>query len=263
MRLHCLHGVNKKGGTIITQLDFRGKRILVTGGSRGIGRACVKQLAKSGADVIFTFASNEEAAQTLVQECDKLAGRVSAVRADFCSPHEVETLLDGVLAGQKIDGLVNNAGLVRDAPVYRMSQAEWDEVLQVNLHALFAVIRRLIRPLSLVRGSIVNVASVAGLLGTAGQVNYAASKAGVIGLTRSLAREVGPLGVRVNAVAPGYVETDILAAIPAQKRAALKNGIALRRIGQPDEIASTILFLLSDQASYITGQVMVVDGGLT
>ncbi|UFJ42432.1 3-oxoacyl-ACP reductase FabG [Brevibacillus humidisoli] len=248
--------------TTIAQRDFTGKKVLVTGGSRGIGRACVRQLVEAGADVVFTYANNREAADSLVRESASLPGSAEAVRVDFRLPEEVGSQVEQLLRRHAFDALVNNAGLLRDAPAYRMDLEEWDEVMQVNLHALFAVTRRLIRPLSLVNGTIVNIASVAGIAGTPGQVNYVASKAGVIGLTRALAREVGPLGVRVNAVAPGYVDTDMMASIPEQRRRSLKNGISLRRIGQPDEIACAVLFLLSDEASYITGQVLVADGGL-
>ncbi|GAA4726664.1 3-oxoacyl-ACP reductase family protein [Brevibacillus fulvus] len=243
--------------------DFSGKVALVTGGSRGIGRACVQQLARAGAEVIFTYASHEQAAYELVEECYRNgSAKITAIRANFREQADRERLAERIAQQSHLHFLIHNAGLLSDAPLYKMTDTQWEEVLQVNLDSFFGIAKAAIRPLSRSQGSIVSVASVAGMAGGIGQVNYSAAKAGMIGFTKALAREVGGLGIRVNAVAPGYVETEMVSAIPEEKKKKRYAANALKRIGQADEIAAAILFLLSEQASFITAQVLVADGGL-
>ncbi len=241
--------------------DFTGKTAVVTGGSGGIGAAIVRSLAQAGAKVFFTYSSDVKAAQALEEQYNQSEVRVHAIQANFTSETDLGRLLEQ-MADEPIDYLVNNAGMLRDGPLYKMPDADWRDVLQVNLHALFTVTKKLIPVLAPKAGAIVNISSVSGISGAAGQVNYSTAKAGVHGFTRALAREVGPLGVRVNAIAPGFVETDMLLMIKPQKKRELHRDIPLRRLGKPQEIAETTLFLLSDSAAYMTGSVVVVDGGL-
>lgn len=245
-----------------TTYSFAGKTILVTGGSRGIGRAVVKQLASAGARVVFTYSKDRQAAESLLDETGRDLSRVSCIQADFTDKLAVAGMVGKLLEEGRIDGVVNNAGILQDTPMYRMTDEQWDTVLQVNLTSLYVILKALIRPLAASGGSVVNLSSVTGLAGAAGQTNYAASKAGVIGLTKALAKEAGPLGIRVNAVAPGFIGTDMLEAVPVRRRRSLEKDIPLRRLGTPEEAASAVLFLLSDAASYVNGAVLVVDGGL-
>lgn len=241
--------------------DFAGKTAVVTGGSGGIGASIVRSLAQAGAHVLFTYSSDERAAHALEEQCNQSGERVKAIQANFTSEADLDRLLQQ-LVHEPIDYLVNNAGMLRDGPLYKMPDADWRDVLQVNLHAMFTVTKKLIPVLAPKAGAIVNISSVSGISGAAGQVNYSTAKAGVHGFTRALAREVGPLGVRVNAIAPGFVETDMLLMIKPQKKRGLHRDIPLRRLGSPQEIAETTMFLLSQSASYMTGAVVVVDGGL-
>ncbi len=242
--------------------DFSDKTAVVTGGSRGIGRAIVDALARSGAKVIFTYAGDAQAARTLIEQCRTSQCQVRAVKADFTRASEIEELLSE-MGNERVDYLVNNAGLLRDGPLYRLSESDWQDVFQVHLHSLFYIAKKLIPVLAAREGSsMVNISSVSGLSGTAGQVHYSAAKAGVIGFTKALAKEVGPLGIRVNAVAPGFIETDMLLGMRPERRKKLYRNVPLRRLGKPEEIAEAVLFLLSDSASYMTGSVMVLDGGL-
>ncbi|GIQ71466.1 SDR family NAD(P)-dependent oxidoreductase [Xylanibacillus composti] len=241
--------------------DFTGTTAVVTGGSGGIGSSIVRALAQAGAKVMFTYSSDQQAAQALAEQCNVTDKRVEAIQANFTSEADLDRLLRQ-LADVPVDCLVNNAGMLRDGPLYKMPDADWRDVLQVNLHAMFAVTKKLIPILAPRAGSIVNISSVSGISGAAGQVNYSTAKAGVHGFTRALAREVGPLGVRVNAIAPGFVDTDMLLMIKPQKKRELHRDIPLRRLGKPQDIAETALFLLSESASYMTGAIVVVDGGL-
>ncbi|SEF87329.1 SDR family NAD(P)-dependent oxidoreductase [Paenibacillus sp. UNC499MF] len=245
-----------------TTYSFAGKTILVTGGSRGIGRAVVKQLASAGARVVFTYSKDRQAAESLLDETGRDLSRVSCVQADFTDRLAVAGMVGKLLEEGPVDGVVNNAGILQDTPMYRMTDEQWDTVLQVNLTSLYVILKALIRPLAASGGSVVNLSSVTGLAGAAGQTNYAASKAGVIGLTKALAKEAGPLGIRVNAVAPGFIGTDMLESVPVRRKRNLEKDIPLRRLGTPEEAASAVLFLLSDAASYVNGAVLVVDGGL-
>ncbi|WP_134683004.1 SDR family oxidoreductase [Brevibacillus migulae] len=246
------------------QWNFTGKTALVTGGSKGIGREIVTELAEAGARVLFTYAKDEGSAQSLVEECLAKGAEVHAIRCDASSQAEVERLIDTVSAktAGRLHFLVNNAGSLRDSSIRHMSQEEWQYVMQVSLGSVFTLCKALILPLAYSKGSIVNISSVTGLVGQAGQVNYAAAKAGLIGFTKSLSKELGGLGVRVNAVAPGYIDTNMVSRFSEQRRKELYASISLKRFGSSQEVAQCALFLLSDAASYITGQAYVVDGGL-
>ncbi|MBN1933311.1 MAG: 3-oxoacyl-[acyl-carrier-protein] reductase [Anaerolineae bacterium] len=237
---------------------------LVTGGSRGIGRAIVKRLASMGISVAVNYVSRPDAAQSIVDEIRGGGGVALAVQADVRSGEAVQAMvaqIEGELG--EIDILINNAGITRDGLFMRMSEQDWLDVIEINLNGAFHCTKAVIRKMQRGRwGRIVNVSSVAGLAGNVGQANYAAAKAGLIGFTRALAREVGSRGITVNAVAPGFVETDMTAGLqPDWKDQALKL-TPIGRFGLPDEVAATVVFLVSDEAAYITGQVISIDGGL-
>lgn len=245
-------------------MRFEGKTALVTGGSRGLGRAICLELAEGGANVAFCWAGNEAAARETVRAVEALGARALAVRCDVADAERVDALVKAVLeAFGRIDVLVNNAGITRDNLVMRMSEEDFDAVIAANLKGAFLCMRAVSRPMLKQRyGRIVNVSSVVGLRGNAGQANYAASKAGLIGMTKSLARELASRGVTVNAVAPGFMETDMTAALPEAARAAALGSIPMGRPGAPEDAAKAAAFLASDEAAYITGQVLAVDGGM-
>ncbi|GAB4254720.1 MAG: 3-oxoacyl-[acyl-carrier-protein] reductase [Thermoleophilia bacterium] len=244
--------------------SFRGRIALVTGGSRGIGRAVATRLAELGADVAVNYASNPEAARKVVGAVEALGRRALAVKADVSREDEVRHMVAAVEETLgPIDVLVNNAGITRDGLFVRMDEADWDVVLAVNLKGAFLVSKAVARGMMKRRsGSIVNLSSVVGRRGNVGQANYAAAKAGLIGLTKSLARELAPRGIRVNAVAPGYVETDMTAAIADEAKAAIYENTPLKRLGRPEDVAEAVVFLAGDAARYITGAVLPVDGGM-
>jgi len=235
--------------------SLTGKTALVTGGSRGIGAAIVRELAHAGASVVVGYRSG-------VAEANALAAEVGAraVQADVSSPEEAARLVDD--AGD-LDVLVNNAGLTRDGLLARMSDDDWREVIETNLSSVFYTCRAVTRPMMKKRaGAIVNVSSIVGLRGNFGQTNYAASKAGIIGFTKSLARELGSRGVRANVVAPGYVQTRLTDVIPDEAKELMLQNTPLGRLGDPLDVARAVRFLCSDEASFITGEVLLVDGGL-
>jgi 3-oxoacyl-[acyl-carrier protein] reductase len=236
-----------------------GKVAFVTGGSRGIGAAISRELAEAGARVAVNYRAGQEAAETLAGEIGGLA-----VQADVSSADEVQGLVERVESELgDLDILVNNAGVTRDTLIARMSDEDWETVIDTNLRGTFntsrAVARKMLRRRS---GAIVNLSSVVGLHGNPGQANYAASKAGVIGLTKALARELGSRGVRVNAIAPGYISTELTDVLPEEARALILQNTPLGRLGEPDDVAGAVRFLCSDEAAFITGEVLLVDGGL-
>jgi 3-oxoacyl-[acyl-carrier protein] reductase len=247
----------------MTKLD--GRTALVTGGSRGIGRAVVQILARAGARVAFVYQSNAQAAEQLVAE---LAGQqlgVTAHPVDVRNKEAADELVGKLVEGWgKIDILVNNAGIVRDTLLAMMSKEQWQDVLDTNLSSVFNFCQAVTRPMMSERyGRIVNMSSVAAEFGNKGQANYAASKGGIEGFTRCLAKELASRGITVNAVAPGFVETDMTAAVRNAAEADIKKAIPARRLGKPDDVAQAVLFLAGEGASYITGQVLRVDGGLS
>ena len=246
-------------------MNFTGKTAVVTGGSRGIGRAICLELARGGANVMLCYAGNEEAALDTVAACEALGAKAAAMRCDVSKTDEVKALVDAALQQfGAVHILVNNAGITRDGLLMTMKEDAWDQVLDTNLKGAFLTMKAVARTMMKQRyGRIVNLSSVVGLHGNAGQVNYAASKAGVIGMTKSLAKELASRGVTVNAVAPGFIDTDMTAALPQAARDALLPTIPAQRLGAAEEVAQAVAFLASDQAAYITGQVLVVDGGMS
>ena len=232
-----------------------GKLALVTGASRGIGHAIAQELARAGASVVVGYRSGKDEAEELAAQ---IGGR--AIQADVSSAEDATRLIEE--AGD-VDVLVNNAGLTRDGLLARMSDDDWRTVIDTNLGSVFYTCRAVTRPMMKKRsGSIVNISSVVGVHGNFGQANYAASKAGIIGFTKSLARELGSRGVRANVVAPGYVKTALTDVLPEEATQAMIQNTPLGRVAEPEEIAGAVRFLASDQASFITGEVLLVDGGL-
>jgi 3-oxoacyl-[acyl-carrier protein] reductase len=236
-----------------------GKIALVTGGSRGIGAAISRELARGGARVAVNFRSGREAAEAIAEEVDGVA-----LGANVGDPAEAQELIDRVEAELgDLDILVNNAGVTRDMLIARMSDEDWDDVVDTNLRGAFntcrAVSRRMLRRRS---GAIVNLSSIVGVHGNPGQANYAASKAGIIGLTKALARELGVRGVRVNAIAPGYITTELTDVLTEEQKGVILGNTPLGRLGSPEDVAAAVRFLCSDEAAFITGDVLLVDGGL-
>ena len=245
-------------------LDLTGKTALVTGGSRGIGRAIVLRLATQGADVAFSYKGNATAAAEVVAAVEAMGRRALSIQADARSQEGAEGLVKSVLeAFTKIDILVNNAGITRDNLIMRMNPEEWSEVLETNLFGAFYAIKAVTRPMLKARGGrIINITSVSGQAGQTGQANYSAAKAGLIGLTKATARELASRGITVNAVAPGFVLTELTQDQPQNHQDEITARTPLGRFGTTEEIANAVAFLASDEAAYITGQVLAVDGGL-
>ena len=246
-------------------MNFSGKTAVVTGGSRGLGRAVCLELAAGGANVVLCYAGNENAANETAAACEALGAKVLAVRCDVADSAQVKALMDEALkAFGRIDILVNNAGITRDGLLMMMKETDFDDVINTNLKGAFLCMKAVARTMMKQRyGRIVNLSSVVGLRGNAGQVNYAASKAGIIGMTKSLAKELASRGVTVNAVAPGFMETDMTAAMPEAAKTATLAAIPMGRMGAAEDVAKAVAFLASEEAGYITGQVIAVDGGMS
>ena len=238
---------------------------LVTGGSRGIGKAIVEALAMAGAKVAFVYQSNKSAADALVSELTAKGCNVYAIQADASKKSEADAAIENVIAKwERLDILVNNAGIIRDKLILAMTSEEWQQVIDTNLTSVFNFCQSAIRPMMGNRfGRIVNMSSVAADFSNPGQANYAASKAGIEGFSRCLATEYAKRGITVNCVAPGFIETDMTSAVVNAAGDKIKNSIPVRRLGKPEDIANAVLFFASEESSYITGQILKVDGGLT
>lgn len=243
---------------------LEGQMALVTGASRGIGRSIALALAEVGANVAVNYAGNEEAAARVVTEIENLGVKAYAVKGHVGNSEQFEAMVKGVVdVWGRIDILVNNAGITRDNLIMRMKEQEFDDVIETNLKGVFNGIKAATRPMMKQRsGRIINISSVVGVLGNAGQANYVAAKAGVIGLTKSSARELASRNITVNCIAPGFIETDMTDMLSEEVRQGMLGGIPLARLGQPEEIAKVAVFLASDSASYMTGQTLHVDGGM-
>lgn len=248
----------------MTAFNLKGKRALVTGGSRGIGRAIALELAAAGADVVINYAGSHAAAEQTAAACQEFGAKAVAIQADISQADEVECLFakaKEALGG--VDILVNNAGITRDALLLRMSDDDIDSVLATNLRGAMLCSRAAAKLMIKARfGRIISISSVVALCGNAGQVNYAAAKAGLIGMSKSLAKELAGRGITVNAVAPGFITTDMTAALTEAQQREMLAGVPMKRAGEPKDVAAVVRFLASDEAAYITGQVVSVDGGM-
>ncbi len=247
------------------EMDFTDTTVLVTGGTRGIGRAIVEAFAEAGARVAFTYRSSTDAAASLVEMLEERGTEVLSLQGDVADFETAQSHVDSVVdRWETLDVLVNNAGITRDGLMLRLKEEDWDAVLDTNLKGVFNFSKAAYRPLMRQRGgAIINISSVVGTSGNAGQTNYAASKAGIIGFSKSLAKELGSRNVTVNVVAPGYVQTDMTDELDEGRKKTLLDAVPLDRLAEPKEIADSVLFLASPAADYITGHVLHVNGGLS
>ena len=246
-------------------MSLTGKTAIVTGGSRGIGRAVCLELARRGCNIVLSFAGNTAAADQTVSDCQALGVQALAVQGNVADADAVKALFDAALEKfGAIDILVNNAGITRDNLLMLLKEEDFDAVVDTNLKGAFLCMKAAVRPMMKQRrGRIISLSSVVGLHGNAGQVNYAATKAGVIGMTKSLAKELAGRNITVNAVAPGFIDTDMTAVLPDKAKEAILSSIPMARLGAAEDVASAVAFLASDEAGYITGQVLAVDGGMS
>lgn len=244
--------------------NLNGKTAIVTGGSRGIGHSIAVALAQSGADVAVTYRSKAEEANALVGEIKKLGRKAAAYQSDASDMKQADEVVQSVLKEfGSIDILVNNAGITKDGLLMRMSEQDWDDVITTNLKSVFNFTKSVCRPMmSKQSGKIINISSIVGIIGNPGQANYVASKAGVIGFTKSIAKELASRNIQVNAVAPGFIETDMTLKLNEKQKEAILGNIPQKRIAKPEEVASVVCFLASNDSNYITGQTINVDGGL-
>jgi 3-oxoacyl-[acyl-carrier protein] reductase len=242
-----------------------GRVAIVTGGGRGIGRTVAVRLAEEGAKVAISYRSDDDAAEEAAEAVRAAGAECEVFKGDVASPEDVQALFKGVAdAFGRLDILVNNAGITRDNLMMRMKDDEFDDVLRTNLGGTYLCTRAALRPMVRARwGRIVNVSSVVGLVGNAGQANYAASKAGILGFTKSVAREVAQRGITANAVAPGYVETELTGSLPENVKEAIRTQVPMGRFGEAGEVAEVVAFLVGEGAGYVTGQTIAVDGGMT
>lgn len=243
---------------------LEGKICIVTGGTRGIGKSIVTEFARQGAKVAFTYRSSAEKAQAIEAEITEMGQTAKGFQVDAGNFEAVQKFIDEVLAEfERIDVIVNNAGITKDTLLLRMGEDHWNDVIQTNLNSVFYMTKAALRPMLKQRsGSFINISSVVGLQGNAGQANYAASKAGMIGFTKSVAREVGSRSIRANVVAPGFIATEMTDQIPEKELASWLQNIPLKRAGEPEDVANLCIFLASDMSKYVTGQVYNVDGGM-
>lgn len=245
-------------------MGLTGKTVLVTGGSRGIGRSIALLFAKEGANVVINYTNDEESAGGVIKEIEGFGVKGLAVKANVSKAEEVDEMADKIKENfGRIDILINNAGITKDGLFIGMKEKDWDKVIEVNLKGVFlctkAVIRKMVKQKY---GRVINISSVVGVVGNPGQVNYSASKAGIIGFTKSLAREVANRNITVNAIAPGFIETDMTRILPEDVKRDMIETIPMKKYGKPEDIANLVIFLSSDKAAYITGQVIHVDGGM-
>ena len=245
-------------------MKLEGKKALVTGASRGIGRAIALALAAEGADVVVNYAGSEAAAKAVAAEIEAMGRKALVLQADISSNEAATAMLDAAVKEfGRIDILVNNAGITRDGLLMRMKEEDWDAVLTTNLKAVFNCTKAAVKYMMKQKaGRIVSISSVVGLMGNAGQANYAAAKAGVLGFTKAVGKEVAARGITVNAIAPGFIQTDMTAVLSEKVVEGMLNTIPLHKLGDPEDIAKAVVFLVSDDAKYITGQTLHVDGGM-
>ena len=241
-----------------------GKTCLVTGGGRGIGRSIALGLAKAGADVAVTYSRSADAANEVKQEIESLGRKSKAIQADAVDTNRAAEVINEIVKDwSKLDILVNNAGITKDTLIMRMSEEQWESVITTNLKSVFNYSKAVVRPMMRQRsGSIINISSIIGITGNAGQTNYGASKAGIIGFSKSLAKEIGSRNIRVNVIAPGYIMTDMTENLDEKLLNMIKSSTPLGRGGKPEEVADAVIFLASNASSYITGTVLQVDGGM-